>query len=120
MFCNDLRALTSAWENMPNPVLELNGARLSRLLRAGIQRLLADQEYLNRINVFPVPDGDTGKNMMLTMRAALEAMHSAAREGAKGAGARAARLARGAGCPSRTEDRARPVARSAGPPAAGL
>ncbi len=48
---------------MPAPVLELNGARLSRLLRAGIQRLLADQEHLNRINVFPVPDGDTGTNM---------------------------------------------------------
>lgn len=54
---------------MPSPVLELNGARLSRLLRAGIQRLLADQEHLNRINVFPVPDGDTGTNMALTLHA---------------------------------------------------
>ena len=42
------------------PVFELDGRRLSRLLRAGIQRLLADQEHLNKINVFPVPDGDTG------------------------------------------------------------
>src|SRR5687768_16076402 len=56
---------------MPSPVLELNGARLSRLLRAGIQRLVADQEHLNRINVFPVPDGDTGTNMALTMNAVL-------------------------------------------------
>jgi DegV family protein with EDD domain len=56
---------------MPRPVLELNGARLSRLLRAGTQRLLADQEHLNRINVFPVPDGDTGTNMALTMHAVL-------------------------------------------------
>jgi len=56
---------------MPSPVLELNGARLSRLLRAGIQRLLADQEHLNRINVFPVADGDTGTNMALTMHAVL-------------------------------------------------
>lgn len=54
---------------MPSPVLELNGARLSRLLRAGIQRLIADQEHLNRINVFPVPDGDTGTNMAMTMHA---------------------------------------------------
>jgi len=59
---------------MPSPVLELNGARLSRLLRAGIQRLLADQEYLNRINVFPVPDGDTGTNMALTMHAVLSSL----------------------------------------------
>lgn len=60
---------------MPSPVLELNGARLSRLLRAGIQRLLADQEHLNRINVFPVADGDTGTNMALTMHAVLASLH---------------------------------------------
>lgn len=59
---------------MPGPILELNGARLSRLLRAGIQRLLADQEHLNRINVFPVPDGDTGTNMALTMNAVLASL----------------------------------------------
>jgi DegV family protein with EDD domain len=59
---------------MPSPVLELNGARLSRLLRAGIQRLLADQEHLNRINVFPVADGDTGTNMALTMHAVLASL----------------------------------------------
>lgn len=59
---------------MPAPVHELNGARLSRLLRAGIQRLLADQEHLNRINVFPVPDGDTGTNMALTMGAVLASL----------------------------------------------
>ncbi|MET0533889.1 MAG: DegV family protein [Steroidobacter sp.] len=59
---------------MPRPVLELNGARLSRLLRAGIQRLLADQEHLNRINVFPVPDGDTGTNMAMTMHAVLASL----------------------------------------------
>jgi hypothetical protein len=49
------------------PILQLDGGRLSKLLRAGIGRLLADQEHLNKINVFPVPDGDTGTNMALTM-----------------------------------------------------
>lgn len=63
---------------MPAPILELNGARLSRLLRAGIQRLLADQEHLNRINVFPVADGDTGTNMALTMRAVLTSLRRGA------------------------------------------
>lgn len=63
---------------MPAPILELNGARLSRLLRAGIQRLLADQEHLNRINVFPVPDGDTGTNMALTMGAVLASLRRGA------------------------------------------
>lgn len=63
---------------MPEPVHELNGARLSRLLRAGIQRLIADQEHLNRINVFPVPDGDTGTNMALTMSAVLASLRRGA------------------------------------------
>jgi DegV family protein with EDD domain len=58
----------------PAPVLALDGARLGRMLRAGIQRLLADQEHLNRINVFPVPDGDTGTNMALTMSAVLSSL----------------------------------------------
>ncbi|HCC70551.1 MAG TPA: DAK2 domain fusion protein YloV, partial [Bacteroidales bacterium] len=32
------------------------------------------KEYLNRLNVFPVPDGDTGINMFLTMKSAVEAV----------------------------------------------
>jgi len=52
----------------------LDGQRLSRGLLAGIGRVIADQDRLNRINVFPVPDGDTGTNLAVTMgsvRAAL-------------------------------------------------
>ena len=59
------------------PTLDLDGARLSRLLRAGINRLLDDQEHLNKINVFPVPDGDTGTNMALTMCAVLNSLRKA-------------------------------------------
>jgi DegV family protein with EDD domain len=59
---------------LPAPILHLDGARLSRLLRAGIQRLLADQEHLNKINVFPVADGDTGTNMAVTMNAVLSSL----------------------------------------------
>lgn len=58
----------------PAPILHLDGARISRLLRAGIQRLLSDQDHLNKINVFPVADGDTGTNMALTMSAVLNAL----------------------------------------------
>jgi len=56
----------------------LDGSRLSRGLLAGIRRVVADQEHLNRINVFPVPDGDTGTNLTLTMmavRTALDGHH---------------------------------------------
>ena len=56
----------------------LDGLRLSRGLLAGIARVVADAEHLNRINVFPVPDGDTGTNlavMLGAVRAALLRQH---------------------------------------------
>jgi DegV family protein with EDD domain len=46
----------------------LNGRRLSNAIVAATQRIRERQEYLNKINVFPVPDGDTGTNMVLTMQ----------------------------------------------------
>jgi uncharacterized protein len=49
----------------------LDGLRLNRALKAGIARLLSRQEHLNKINVFPVPDGDTGTNLALTLGAVL-------------------------------------------------
>ena len=49
----------------------LDGLRLNRALKAGIAQLLSRQEHLNKINVFPVPDGDTGTNLALTMHAVL-------------------------------------------------
>jgi DegV family protein with EDD domain len=52
----------------------LDGLRLNRALKAGILRLLSRQEHLNKINVFPVPDGDTGTNLALTMTAVLGAL----------------------------------------------
>ena len=49
----------------------LDGLRLNFALQAGILRLLSRQEHLNKINVFPVPDGDTGTNLALTVNAVL-------------------------------------------------
>jgi hypothetical protein len=45
----------------------LDGVRLYRSLRAGIRRVTAHQDYLNQINVFPVPDSDTGTNLVYTL-----------------------------------------------------
>ncbi|MBT8141339.1 MAG: DegV family EDD domain-containing protein [Gammaproteobacteria bacterium] len=45
----------------------VDGIRLNRALRAGIRRVITKQDYLNKINVFPVPDGDTGTNMVFTL-----------------------------------------------------
>lgn len=50
----------------------LDGIRLYRVLYAGIQSLLDEQDYLNKINVFPVPDGDTGTNMGFTLMGIIE------------------------------------------------
>jgi hypothetical protein len=50
---------------------ELNGARLKGALIAGAARVLKRREHLNRINVFPVPDGDTGTNLAFTMQSVL-------------------------------------------------
>lgn len=46
----------------------LDGGRLKKGVVAAAQRILDVQERINRINVFPVPDGDTGTNMALTMK----------------------------------------------------
>lgn len=50
----------------------VNGTKLVRLLEAGLRSLETQFEELNRINVFPVPDGDTGTNMVHTLRFTLE------------------------------------------------
>lgn len=54
----------------------LDGTRLYRAIVAGIRQVISKQEYLNNINVFPVPDRDTGTNMALTLNAILEATYS--------------------------------------------
>ncbi len=57
------------------PVIEtLTGPRLARALRAGALAVVQQQEQLNRINVFPVPDADTGSNLAATVRAAAAAL----------------------------------------------
>ena len=43
---------------------------LSKMFLAGAQNLEAKKEWINELNVFPVPDGDTGTNMSMTIMAA--------------------------------------------------
>ena len=52
--------------------LALDGALLRTLFADAASLLQRHIEALNAINVFPVPDGDTGTNMHLTLRAAIE------------------------------------------------
>lgn len=52
------------------PVLTLDAAQFRDLLKAGLAWLDRHHEIVNALNVFPVPDGDTGTNMLLTMKSA--------------------------------------------------
>jgi hypothetical protein len=51
----------------PEPVPRISAAGLRRALVAGARHVIARREFLNRINVFPVPDGDTGTNLAFTL-----------------------------------------------------
>jgi uncharacterized protein len=57
------------------PILEIDGRRLYYTFIAGAKNILAHQSYLNKINVFPVNDGDTGSNMASTVRSVIESIH---------------------------------------------
>ncbi|MDD5265297.1 MAG: DegV family protein [Candidatus Bipolaricaulis sp.] len=52
----------------------LTREHLRQCVIAGAERVIASRDALNRINVFPVPDGDTGTNLAATMRAVLEGL----------------------------------------------
>jgi len=52
----------------------LTGGRLKEMVMAGYRCLTDNKEAVNTLNVFPVPDGDTGTNMCLTVAAAVREM----------------------------------------------
>ncbi len=50
----------------------VDGQLFKRALLGSLSWLAANHEEVNRLNVFPVPDGDTGTNMLLTLQSAVE------------------------------------------------
>ena len=52
----------------------LDGPAVREMFAAATRHLELHAEAVNALNVFPVPDGDTGTNMLLTMQAAMEAI----------------------------------------------
>jgi len=54
------------------PLREIGGEQVLAGLTASLSWLEANQQEINDLNVFPVPDGDTGSNMYLTLRSAVE------------------------------------------------
>src|SRR5450755_1401194 len=78
-----LRETVSSPERAPLQVLQeplraVDGEALMIGLRSALSWLQANQEQVNDLNVFPVPDGDTGSNMYLTLRSAVEEAADAA------------------------------------------
>ena len=49
----------------------INGATFRKMIIAGASLLEQNKKYVDSLNVFPVPDGDTGTNMFLTMKSAM-------------------------------------------------
>ena len=61
-----------------SPEAQLSGAELHHAFRVAFDRLEEYRETVNALNVFPVPDGDTGTNMSLTMRSGIDRCQDAA------------------------------------------
>ena len=54
----------------------INGKELYNALVSGICKVISRHEHLNKINVFPVPDGDTGTNLLFTLKPVLNIQDS--------------------------------------------
>lgn len=55
-------------------MITLNATKLKEMFIAGGKTLAKEYEYINQLNVFPVPDGDTGTNMMITINGAIDSI----------------------------------------------
>lgn len=56
----------------------ITGAMLRKMVVSGANYLEENKEYVNSLNVFPVPDGDTGTNMSLTMKSSVKELNMCA------------------------------------------
>lgn len=61
----------------------INVETLAKMFLAGAQNIEAKKEYINELNVFPVPDGDTGTNMSMTIMSAAKEVRALSNPGMK-------------------------------------
>ncbi|MBE6645650.1 MAG: DAK2 domain-containing protein [Ruminococcaceae bacterium] len=71
---------------------KLDGALFEKIVTAGADKLWANKKEINDLNVFPIPDGDTGDNMYMTASGGIGAIK---REDSQSVAAKSAALARG-------------------------
>ena len=55
-------------------IKQLGGYLFAKMLRGGASKLHANAEEVNRLNIFPVPDGDTGDNMSMTIESGVASL----------------------------------------------
>lgn len=72
---------------------KINGHDFYNMVVNGSNRLLEQSDYVNALNVFPVPDGDTGTNMSMTFKAAVKEIEHL---NSKSIGENSKKLAKGA------------------------
>src|SRR6266852_7099500 len=84
---------TTARLHRPRRISVFDGQDLKRAMLEGAAWLEEHREAINALNVFPVPDGDTGSNMSATMQAAIRQIQNSEETSA---GVIAAKLAHGA------------------------
>ena len=54
----------------------VDGKLFAQLVKNGYENLKLDKDYINELNVFPIPDGDTGTNMLATLEGGVNATSS--------------------------------------------
>ena len=54
----------------------IDSKMLARMFMAGACNLEKNKDYINELNVFPVPDGDTGTNMTMTIMSAYKELNN--------------------------------------------
>ncbi len=62
-------------DNLENKEI-INGLDFKKMILAAYRKFSKEHESINKLNVFPVPDGDTGTNMLLTLGSVAKAIES--------------------------------------------
>ncbi len=89
----DLDNISVLTAQSPKTCVTIDGQGLKELIEAAMTWVKTNQQTINALNVFPVPDGDTGTNMLLTMQAAYSEITAS---GEKNIGKMAHAIAQGA------------------------
>ena len=73
---NNKKTVNNGNKKKKTSIKELGGLLFAKMMRGGASELRANAEEVNRLNVFPVPDGDTGDNMSMTIESGVAALET--------------------------------------------